>query len=44
MQKGRVLTECPTSTADGPKAANVAWASPEGMRELGVALLSAFKN
>jgi Uma2 family endonuclease len=32
---GRVLTECPVSTADGVKAADVAWASPEQMRELG---------
>jgi len=31
---GRVLTECPISTADGVKAADVAWASPERMREL----------
>ena len=35
MQRGRVLTECPISTADGVKAADVAWASPEIMRELG---------
>ena len=33
--QGRVLTECPISTADGVKAADVAWASPECMRELG---------
>jgi Uma2 family endonuclease len=33
--KGRVLTECPISTADGVKAADVAWASPESLRELG---------
>lgn len=32
---GRTLTECPISTADGVKAADVAWASPECMRELG---------
>ena len=32
---GRVLTECPISTADGVKAADVAWASSERMRELG---------
>src|ERR1051325_442590 len=31
---GRVLTECPISTADGVKAADVAWASPERMSEL----------
>jgi len=35
MSRGRVLTECPISTADGVKAADVAWASPECMRELG---------
>src|SRR5207248_4290547 len=32
---GRVLTECPLSTADGLKAADVAWASAQRMRELG---------
>lgn len=32
---GRVLTECPISTADGVKAADVAWASTERVRELG---------
>jgi Uma2 family endonuclease len=32
---GRVLTECPISTADGVKAADVAWASPECMKALG---------
>src|SRR5260221_9492399 len=35
MPPGRVLTECPISTADGVKAADVAWASPERMRKLG---------
>ena len=35
MTTGRVLTECPISTADGVKAADVAWASPERVRELG---------
>jgi len=35
MPGGRTLTECPISTADGVKAADVAWASPECMRELG---------
>ncbi len=35
MKRGRVLTECPISTADGVKAADVAWASPERMRALG---------
>jgi hypothetical protein len=29
MPEGRVLSECPISTADGVKAADVAWASPE---------------
>src|SRR5260370_210417 len=33
--RGRVLTECPISTADGVRAADVAWASPKRMRELG---------
>ena len=32
---GRVITECPISTADGVKAADVAWASPTLMQELG---------
>ena len=32
---GRVLTECPISTADGVKAADVAWASSAKIRELG---------
>jgi Uma2 family endonuclease len=35
MRTGRVLTECPISTADGVKAADVVWASPDCMRELG---------
>ena len=35
LDTGRVLTECPISTADGVKAADVAWASPGCMRELG---------
>jgi Uma2 family endonuclease len=35
MPSGRVLTECPISTVDGVKASDVAWASPECMRELG---------
>lgn len=35
MPSGRVLTECPISTADGVKAADVAWASPECMCALG---------
>ncbi len=34
LSHGRVLTECPVSTADGVKAADVAWASPERMEEL----------
>ena len=32
---GRVLTECPISTADGVRAADVAWASPTLVQELG---------
>ncbi len=35
LPHGEVLTECPISTADGVKAADVAWASPECMRTLG---------
>lgn len=35
MPRGRVLTECPISTADGVKVADVAWASPERISELG---------
>jgi Uma2 family endonuclease len=35
MTSGRVLTECPISTADGVKAADVAWASVTVMRDLG---------
>ena len=35
MPNGRTLTECPISTADGVKAADVAWASPACMRDLG---------
>jgi Uma2 family endonuclease len=35
MQRGHVVTESPISTADGVKAADVAWASPERFRELG---------
>jgi Uma2 family endonuclease len=34
LSTGRVLSECPISTADGVKAADVAWASPERMKEL----------
>lgn len=32
---GRVLTECPLSTADGVRAADVAWASDDTVRVLG---------
>jgi Uma2 family endonuclease len=35
MAEGRVVTECPVSTADGVKAADVAWASPSCLRKLG---------
>jgi hypothetical protein len=34
MARGRVLSECPISTADGVKAADVAWAAPQRMRKL----------
>ncbi|HEX9783387.1 MAG TPA: Uma2 family endonuclease, partial [Opitutaceae bacterium] len=33
--KGRVFTECPISTVDGVKVADVAWVSSECLRELG---------
>jgi Uma2 family endonuclease len=35
LPSGEVLTECPISTADGVRAADVAWASEETMEELG---------
>jgi Uma2 family endonuclease len=35
MSGGRALSECPISTADGVRAADVAWASADKMRELG---------
>jgi Uma2 family endonuclease len=35
IPEGRTLTECPISTADGVKAADVAWASHKCMGELG---------
>jgi Uma2 family endonuclease len=35
MSQGELITECPISTADGVRAADVAWASPECMKELG---------
>jgi hypothetical protein len=35
MSGGRVLTECPISTADGVKAADVVWASFALVDELG---------
>ncbi len=35
LPEGEVLTECPISTADGVKAADVAWASADCMRKLG---------
>src|SRR5205085_2576322 len=34
MQDGDALTECPISTADGVKAADVAWASAERWKKL----------
>lgn len=35
MPDGRVSTECPISTADGVRAADVVWASPDCLRHLG---------
>lgn len=35
MPEGAGSTECPISTADGVKGADVAWASPECLAELG---------
>jgi Uma2 family endonuclease len=35
MQDGAVFSECPVSTADGVRAADVAWASSSTVRELG---------
>ena len=35
MRQGRTITECPISTADGVRAADVAWASRQLIREVG---------
>jgi Uma2 family endonuclease len=35
MPNGRVITECPVSTADGVKGADVAWASADALSEVG---------
>lgn len=35
MRRGRVLSECPISTADGVRAADVAWVSLERVKEAG---------
>jgi Uma2 family endonuclease len=35
MPDGEVIPECPISTADGVRGADVAWASPQRWRELG---------
>lgn len=35
LPHGETISECPISTADGVKAADVAWVSPERWRELG---------
>lgn len=35
LPSGRVFVECPISTADGVRAADVAWASVKSVRELG---------
>ena len=38
LRKGKVFAECPISTADGVRAADVAWASPRRFAELGDAV------
>ncbi len=38
LPDGRVMTECPISTADGVRAADVAWASRACVAELGAAV------
>lgn len=35
MTNGEAITECPISTADGVRAADVTWASPESLKALG---------
>ena len=35
LSTGRVFSECPISTADGVRAADVAWASPDMVQKLG---------
>lgn len=35
MPPGAIISECPISTADGVKAADIVWTSPERMDELG---------
>ncbi|PWU12895.1 MAG: hypothetical protein C5B50_20555 [Verrucomicrobia bacterium] len=35
LTRGRVIVECPISTADGVKVADAAWASPERAKERG---------
>ena len=35
MSEGRVISECPISTADGVKAADIVWASPKRIKETG---------
>src|SRR6266568_5559767 len=35
LPEGRIMSECPISTADGVKAADVVWASPERVEALG---------
>jgi Uma2 family endonuclease len=39
LSHGRVVTECPISTADGVRAADVAWASVGCVRELGALII-----
>jgi Uma2 family endonuclease len=35
IAEGSVLTECPISTADGVRAADVAWGSPDSVSDVG---------
>lgn len=35
MRQGQVIIACPISTADGVRAADVAWGSPQSIKELG---------
>lgn len=35
LSSGEAIPECPVSTADGVRAADVAWASPDSLKQLG---------